>query len=257
MRDKVFLVFIGQLFLTLTFLIVSSSTPYWLNMRYTEAIDSTSKTSYLTVKEYKGLFHYCIQRKMGETFVFNATETPPSGIASDKASQSSNTKENAKDSSSQGTGKLNEKSNNDNTTGVSSFIPDVENNKEAETNKGKNKNRIKSKENDGDDFGFLKDHEHDKLLSKRVKSYCGSMLKRLAQFEEFKKYHPQGKNILEMNIKIGVFLDSNLSWKSHLTELSKNLARIAGLFYNIRHHAPTDTLTLLYHGIFAPFISYG
>ena len=38
--------------------------------------------------------------------------------------------------------------------------------------------------------------------------------------------------------------DSNLSWKSHLTELSEKLARTAGLFYKIRHFAPTDAFTL-------------
>ena len=56
---------------------------------------------------------------------------------------------------------------------------------------------------------------------------------------------------------LGIMLDANLSWKIHLAELSKKLARTAGLFYKIRHYAPTDTLTLLYHGIFAPFLSYG
>ena len=56
---------------------------------------------------------------------------------------------------------------------------------------------------------------------------------------------------------LGVLLDSNLSWKFHLAELSKKLARTAGLFYKIRHYAPTETLTLLYHGISAPFLSYG
>ena len=55
---------------------------------------------------------------------------------------------------------------------------------------------------------------------------------------------------------LGIMLDANLSWKIHLAELSKKLVRTAGLFYKIRHYAPTDTLTLLYHGIFAPFLSY-
>ena len=54
-----------------------------------------------------------------------------------------------------------------------------------------------------------------------------------------------------------LLLDSNLSWKFHLTELSKKFARTAGLLYKIRHYAPKDTLTLLYHGIFAHFLSYG
>ena len=56
---------------------------------------------------------------------------------------------------------------------------------------------------------------------------------------------------------LGLLLDSNLSWKFDLTELSKKLARTAGLFYKIHHYAPKDILTLLYHGIFAPFLSYG
>ena len=56
---------------------------------------------------------------------------------------------------------------------------------------------------------------------------------------------------------LGLLFDSNLSWKFHLTELSRMLARTDGLFYRIRHYAPKDTLILLYYGIFAPFLSYG
>ena len=37
---------------------------------------------------------------------------------------------------------------------------------------------------------------------------------------------------------LGVLLDSTLSWKFHISELSKKLARTAGLFYKIRHYAP-------------------
>ena len=48
-----------------------------------------------------------------------------------------------------------------------------------------------------------------------------------------------------------------MSWKFHLTELSKKLARTAGLFYKICHYAPKDTLMLLYHGLFASFLAYG
>ena len=56
---------------------------------------------------------------------------------------------------------------------------------------------------------------------------------------------------------LGLLSDSNLSWNFHLTELSKKLASTAGLFYKIRHYALKDTLLLLYHRIFAPFLSYG
>ena len=56
---------------------------------------------------------------------------------------------------------------------------------------------------------------------------------------------------------LGVLLDSTLSWKYHMSELSKKLARTVGLFYKIRHYAPRDTLVLLYHAIFALFLTYG
>ena len=36
----------------------------------------------------------------------------------------------------------------------------------------------------------------------------------------------------------------------------KNLQGTAGLFYKIRHYAPQDTLMLLDHAIFAPFLAY-
>ena len=54
-----------------------------------------------------------------------------------------------------------------------------------------------------------------------------------------------------------MLLDSNLSWKSHLTELSKKLARTAGLFHKICHYTPMDTLILLYYGLFESFLSCG
>ena len=44
---------------------------------------------------------------------------------------------------------------------------------------------------------------------------------------------------------LGVLLDSNLSWKSHLTEPSKKLARTAGLFYKICHYAPNGYIYLV------------
>ena len=56
---------------------------------------------------------------------------------------------------------------------------------------------------------------------------------------------------------LGVSLDSALSWKAHMTELSKKLSRAVGLYYKIRHYAPQDTLILLYHGLFASLFSYG
>ena len=56
---------------------------------------------------------------------------------------------------------------------------------------------------------------------------------------------------------LGVLLDSALSWKYHLAALAKKLARTSGLFFKTRHLIPFDTIKLLYHAIFSPFLYYG
>ena len=48
-----------------------------------------------------------------------------------------------------------------------------------------------------------------------------------------------------------------LSWKYHLTELSKKLARICGIFFKVRHFLPINILILLYNSLFSPFLQYG
>ena len=56
---------------------------------------------------------------------------------------------------------------------------------------------------------------------------------------------------------LGVLIDSTLSWKPHIVELSKKLARTSGIFYKIRHYIPFDTLKLLCYSLSYSFITYG
>ena len=55
----------------------------------------------------------------------------------------------------------------------------------------------------------------------------------------------------------GLLLDENLSWKHHLSELSKKLARTCGIFFKVRHLLPTNVLVSLYYSLFASFLQYG
>ena len=55
---------------------------------------------------------------------------------------------------------------------------------------------------------------------------------------------------------LGLLLDENLSWKFHLSELSKKLARTCGIFFKIRCLLSTSTLILLYNKLFLPFLQY-
>ena len=69
-----------------------------------------------------------------------------------------------------------------------------------------------------------------------------------------------GKSKIEQETHVrflGVLLDSTLSWRYHLIELSNKLTRTVGLCYKIRYYVPQDTLLLLYHAIFAPFLACG
>ena len=56
---------------------------------------------------------------------------------------------------------------------------------------------------------------------------------------------------------LGILVDSTLTWKPHVTELSKKLATTSGIFFKIRHHVSHETLRLLYYSLFYSFISYG
>ena len=56
---------------------------------------------------------------------------------------------------------------------------------------------------------------------------------------------------------LGVLLDETLSWRSHLAELSRKLARSVGIFYKLRHCVPLDTLISIYYALFYPFLTYG
>ena len=55
----------------------------------------------------------------------------------------------------------------------------------------------------------------------------------------------------------GLLLDENLSWKYHLSELSKELARASGIFFKIMHLPSTSVLVSLYYSLFASFLQYG
>ena len=56
---------------------------------------------------------------------------------------------------------------------------------------------------------------------------------------------------------LGMLLDENLSWKFHLFELSKKLARTCGILFKIRDLLPTNTLINVYNSLFMSFLQYG
>ena len=56
---------------------------------------------------------------------------------------------------------------------------------------------------------------------------------------------------------LGLLLDANQNWKSHLHEPSKKLSQTCGIFFKLRHLLPTSILVSLYNSLFASFRHYG
>ena len=55
---------------------------------------------------------------------------------------------------------------------------------------------------------------------------------------------------------LGVLADFTLTWKPHITELSKKPARTTGISFKIRDYVSHEALKLLYYSLFSSFISY-
>ena len=56
---------------------------------------------------------------------------------------------------------------------------------------------------------------------------------------------------------LGLLLDEDLSWKYHLSELSKKLARTCAMFFKITNLLPSDVLVCLNNALFLSFLQYG
>ena len=54
-----------------------------------------------------------------------------------------------------------------------------------------------------------------------------------------------------------ILVDSTLTWKPQISELSKKLAITCDIFFRMRHYVTPETLKLLYYSLFYSFLSYG
>jgi len=131
-----------------------------------------------------------------------------------------------------------------------------------------------------DDTNLLYSHKNPKTLKKvmniDLKSLyewlCANRLSLNVSKTEFMIFRPPKKTlsnriVLTLNrtkiyestkIKyLGLLLDSRLSWKEHINELTKKLGRSVGMLYKAREYCPTSVLKSLYYSIFHSHVSYG
>ena len=55
---------------------------------------------------------------------------------------------------------------------------------------------------------------------------------------------------------LGIYIDENLSWKSHIQNITKKVARATGILYKVRRILDTNTLRNLYLTFVDPYLTY-
>ena len=133
-----------------------------------------------------------------------------------------------------------------------------------------------------DDTNLLYSHKNQNLLRKNMNSdldsdlfqwLCANRLSLNVKKTEFIIFRPartclkdrvtltlNGCKIFEStNIKyLGIILDSRLSWKHHIFELSKKLSRSVGMLYKIKNMGCDEKILLsLYYSLFQSHLSFG
>ena len=56
---------------------------------------------------------------------------------------------------------------------------------------------------------------------------------------------------------LGILIDSNLTWKYHISHIVCKMSKSIGIIARLRHFVPTTTLINIYNSIILPYISYG
>ena len=56
---------------------------------------------------------------------------------------------------------------------------------------------------------------------------------------------------------LGIMLDADMSWKTHVAMVRNKLSRINGILHRLKYIYPQNVLITLYKSLFVPHINYG
>jgi hypothetical protein len=101
---------------------------------------------------------------------------------------------------------------------------------------------------------------------------CANKLSLNIEKSNFVIFHPPQRKItynveLKLNDKLlkqekcikylGIFIDSNLSWKAHINHICMKIKRSVGILSKLRYYVNTDILCNLYYALIYPLLIYG
>ena len=84
-------------------------------------------------------------------------------------------------------------------------------------------------------------------------------------------FHRKQKHLDEINVVIngieiehvpsfnflGIMLDENLSWKSHIEMVGNKISKVSGILYRLKNVFPENVLFVLYNSLIVPYMNYG
>jgi hypothetical protein len=56
---------------------------------------------------------------------------------------------------------------------------------------------------------------------------------------------------------LGIFIDSNLSWKPQVDNIAKKIKRSVGVLSKLRYYVNINILTNIYYALICPYLIYG
>ena len=56
---------------------------------------------------------------------------------------------------------------------------------------------------------------------------------------------------------VGLYIDCDLSWKSHINYFSQVLSRNTGILHKLKHFFPCQILINVYSSLITPYLNYG
>ena len=92
-----------------------------------------------------------------------------------------------------------------------------------------------------------------------------------AQKTKLMVFHRKQKHVDEINVQIngtkikrvesfnflGIMLDENLTWKSHIEIVGKKISKVTGILYKLKNIFPENVLFVLYNSLIVSYINYG
>ena len=81
------------------------------------------------------------------------------------------------------------------------------------------------------------------------------MLQRVTPLLHFELNGSPIEYIQEFNF-LGLTLDSNLTFKSHLTKIGNKISRVIGLLHKLKHIFPSYILRIIYNSLILPNTNY-